>query len=91
MSIPATYLALALTIFAYFQSLRFEGWFDEWKVGIGLGLLFLSSIAILAPISSRIRRAAFERSGRWMFYPSFLIIVLYVVWTSSMIFFPINE
>jgi hypothetical protein len=91
MSIPARYLALALMIFAFFQSLRLSEWHQKWIEGIGLGLLFVSSIAILALISPRIRRAALDKSGRWMFYPSFLFIVLYAVWCTSMIFFPINE
>ncbi|WP_266182361.1 hypothetical protein [Dyella humicola] len=91
MLIPANYLALALTILAFFQSLRLPGWFDRWRDGIGLGLLFLSSVAILALVSPRIRRAALEKSGRWMFYPSFLFIVFYAVWSSSLIFFPISE
>jgi hypothetical protein len=91
MSIPAGYLALALTIFGFFQSVRISGLYQRWLDGIGLGLLLLSSIAILALFSPRIRRAALVKSGRWMFYPSVLFIALYAVWCTSMIFFPIKD
>ena len=91
MSIPARYLALALTIFAFFQSVRISERYQRWMDGIGLGLLFLSSIAILALFFPRIRRAALVKSGWWMFYPSFLFIALYAVWCTSMIFFPIQD
>jgi hypothetical protein len=64
---------------------------EGWILATGWSLFVLSTLATLALLSARVRKAAIDKRQRWRFYLSFMVIGLYLALSLSFFVFPINE